>query len=910
MPYNITRSNGSTQTIADGSIDTSKYSIGVAGRNTLGYGKVSAETLIRMLENFSNSTAPLQPIPGQLWYDTSTGFMKYNTASTDGDNTWTRLVFADDLGNIGSDSAPWETIYANNLGSAAQDIDAIYANEIFANTIGSVASPVTEIFVDTPTNPLHATNRGYVDTNTVAIAGDTMTGHLTLNANPTNSLHAATKQYVDSIAAGLDVKDSCLVATTANITLSGTQTVDGVALSVGDRILVKDQTNPVDNGIYVVASGAWARSDDTDGSPSNEVTSGMFTFVTSGTDNAATGWILTTSDPITVGTTALNFTQSSAAVDYIGGTGIDVTGNTISVTSDVVLTSGAQSIAGDKTFTDQIIAPGDGTNPNIKTTSTATETGLYGSSTQVGFIVNGSSKLISSTSSLIGTTGLTELRTNPDTVSDDTTLRLRADNGGISYINMTPNGSTGGGRILIGSAANAGAGLAYTSELASIGDIDTNRLAFFRMNGTTTPRWTAYNLVNSDSWVFRGDVEATSFSLSGGGDLVNTVSNQSVDGTKTFLDPVLVTGGSLANPGIAHSTDVDTGIMFNAGSVRLISNGNNVLEADTSEITLNEDLRVTSGFTRVGSFNSSDHNQLIVTNTSTSSGLGGGTVRVGSDNNSGGGMHFSGSSVSFGDKTDLYFTLFNYVGGSALWTARNPLGSTGWEFRSQVSAPSFNSTSALKYKKDVEEFTDALGKIKEIDVITYKRKTEDTDDKRYLGVTAESLAKVVPELVAFKDGEPDSVSYAHGFALATKAIQEQEARFENADLAEYYAADNPYEPGTVLMIGGIAEVTACDNEMSMEVFGVVSTNPAFAINSSIAKDHNSVQVALAGRVPVKVIGKVKKGQRLVASAIIGVARAVDHTELKNISTLSIIGRALEDKDAADVSSVMSVIGHN
>lgn len=104
-----------------------------------------------------------------------------------------------------------------------------------------------------------------------------------------------------------DVKDACRAATTTNITLSGTQTVDGVALSVDDRVLVKNQTTASTNGIYLCKSSSWVRATDAD--TSAEVTSGMSTFITAGTVNASTGWILTTANPITLGTTSLTFAQ-------------------------------------------------------------------------------------------------------------------------------------------------------------------------------------------------------------------------------------------------------------------------------------------------------------------------------------------------------------------------------------------------------------------------------------------------------------------------------------------------------------------------------------------------------------------------------------------------------------------------
>jgi hypothetical protein len=160
---------------------------------------------------------------------------------------------------------------------------------------------------------------------------DANSKRITSLADPTNAQDAATKAYVDAVKTGLDIKGSVRATTTANITLSNTQTIDGVALSVGDRVLVKNQSTGSENGIYVVASGSWARSTDADNTPAGEVTSGMFTFVEEGTANADSGWVLTTNDPITLGTTALAFAQFSGAGQVVAGAGLTKTGNTIDV---------------------------------------------------------------------------------------------------------------------------------------------------------------------------------------------------------------------------------------------------------------------------------------------------------------------------------------------------------------------------------------------------------------------------------------------------------------------------------------------------------------------------------------------------------------------------------------------------
>lgn len=149
---------------------------------------------------------------------------------------------------------------------------------------------------------------------------------------PTDPAHAATKAYVDAARSGLDVKQSVRAATTAPLTIASDleagDVVDGVTLVAGDRVLVKDQSSGSENGIYVVQeTGAAVRSDDAD--TSAEVTSGMFTFVEEGTANADSGWVLSTNNPITLGTTALVFAQFSGAGQITAGNGLTKTGNTI-----------------------------------------------------------------------------------------------------------------------------------------------------------------------------------------------------------------------------------------------------------------------------------------------------------------------------------------------------------------------------------------------------------------------------------------------------------------------------------------------------------------------------------------------------------------------------------------------------
>ena len=155
--------------------------------------------------------------------------------------------------------------------------------------------------------------------------------------DPTQAQDAATKAYVDAVKQALDIKDSVRVATTANITIATAlnvgDAIDGVTLADGDRVLVKNQTDASQNGIYVAGSSP-VRS--ADANASTEVTSGMFCFVEEGTVNGDNGFVLTTNDPITLDTTDLTFTQFNGAGQIIAGDALSKSGNTLNVNDDNV----------------------------------------------------------------------------------------------------------------------------------------------------------------------------------------------------------------------------------------------------------------------------------------------------------------------------------------------------------------------------------------------------------------------------------------------------------------------------------------------------------------------------------------------------------------------------------------------
>lgn len=248
------------------------------------------------------AAAPATPPAGMFYYDTALGTLRgYNGTA------WVNLDAAKATNIPLSALATDPLARANHTGTQTAATISDLATVVKAYKLSDFAAP----------------------TAAVAMNSQKITGL----ADPTAAQDAATKNYVDtqvqSAAAGIDAKPSVRAATTANITLSGTQTIDGVTLAAGDRVLVKNQTTASANGVYVVAAGAWTRATDADGA--GELTPGAFWFVEEGTTQGKTQWRIENTGAITIGTTPITINQFGAAVGYTAGNGIDITGNAISV---------------------------------------------------------------------------------------------------------------------------------------------------------------------------------------------------------------------------------------------------------------------------------------------------------------------------------------------------------------------------------------------------------------------------------------------------------------------------------------------------------------------------------------------------------------------------------------------------
>jgi hypothetical protein len=424
----------------------------------------------------------------------------------------------------------------------------------------------------------------------------TTTGQI--STQPVNPSDIVNLLALQSYAAGISWKQPCVAASLTNLTLSGTQTIDGHAVSVGDRVLVKNQSTSAQNGIYIVASGAWSRS--LDASTWNELICAI-TFIEYGTQ-AGGAWFCTAQAGGTIGVTSNTWSQFTTSATYTAGTGLTLTGFQFSITNTGVTTGSFGSASTVPTYTvnaqGQLTASGStsiaiaASQITSGTIASSLISGSYTGITGVGTLtagtwnasVIGASYGGTGASSLAGyvygngTGAMTASTTIPTTALSGTITNAQLANSTISGVSL-------GGNLY---SLTAGSNITFSSGTTYNGS------AAITINATASPQvYPGAGIANST-----GTAWGTSYSTTGSGTVVALATSP------TFVTPTLgaATATSLSSGTVAATASItgsSTTGAFSYGTLASTSADVNIFASYTSSVN--------------------NYNQIIMQNTNTGS---------------------------------------------------------------------------------------------------------------------------------------------------------------------------------------------------------------------------------------------------------------------------------------------------
>lgn len=828
-----------------------------------------------------------------------------------------------------------------------------------------------------------------------------------------------------------DYKQSVRLATTTDVgnLLAGggniTNSVDGVTVATNDRILVKDQNDAKQNGIYRVltagtgSNGTWIRALDADAS--DKVTSGLTTTVSEGTLNVSKTFKLSTPDPITLGTTELIFVDPFNITASAGGA------NTYVQFNDVNQLGGVSGFTFNKSANAVVISNGSliltgngGTDGSLTAQYQVTSTANINTLPTAG--INFSNPYTNA-GDLAGMGGISVSKLNNTNGDYSSYLSLHTRNNGGSTTERVRIGNTGNVSILttIQSTSNSTGALIVAGGVGVSGNVYATTFygnlagSNIYISGSLIPSANVEYDLGSPTQRFRSGyfsgntiyIGDESMSVDSNGKWSFTSSGSTVDlGTNSdFNPPTINTSGNVT---VGEDLIVN-GRLFVSGNSTVISANN--LSLSDSLIYLAEgnptdflDIGFIGNFTRDGlyrhtgfardasdgvwklfdgvepepttvvDFGSASYSTALIGNLVTRSNVTvGGNIRLGRALLSSAGLggdpgqyltstgtgiawttlEVSASSISDGDTnvtaTAEYVNVavnsstvasFSSTGISA--TGLTVSGSTAVDLNSAstdfalglkvgryITGQSGSKLSITNQSNgifleggsnaviDLAGTTAQIGQNAGTGSFTVQMATttlQGTQDSTGTGTGALRVsggAGIVGSIyvnsannpIAIGNGGTNGVGNIGATATRFNTVFAKATSAQYADLAEVYTSDRNYIPGTVVVFGGDREVTVSLTSHDPSVAGVISTNPAYIMNS----DCDGVFVALQGRVPCRVLGPVTKGDRVVSSDIRGVAERLDMTKYQ---PGCIIGKTLDSVSDGEIATIEVVVGRN
>ena len=357
----------------------------------------------------------------------------------------------------------------------------------------------------------------------------------TISTTPANATDIANKFYVDTVAQGLGPKAACQVATTANITLSGLQTIDGYTTLAGDRVLVKNQSSSQFNGIYIASASTWTRSVDMD--VWSEVP-GAYTVILNGSQSDQ-GWVCTATQTGTIDVTPMPWVQFSGSATYYAGTGLTLSSNTFSITNTGVTAT---------TYGSASAVPVIAVNAQGQITS-ATTTSIAITNTQVSGLGTMSTQNANSVAITGGSINGTTIGGSTASAITGTTITATSSfSGSGSGLTGTASGLSIGGNAATATSATTAGSVTNSITFNSSGTGGASPVTY---NGSTAPT-ISYNTIGAPSTTGTGASGTWGISISGN---AATVTN-GVYTTGSYSNPTWITSilGSIVSGAVASAT--------------------------------------------------------------------------------------------------------------------------------------------------------------------------------------------------------------------------------------------------------------------------------------------------------------------------------------------------------------------
>ena len=720
-------------------------------------------------------------------------------------------------------------------------------------------------------------------------------------ADPTAAKDLATKEYVDTIAsASLHYHAPCRVesptalnasynngssgvgATLTNAGSNAALVVDGITLSTNDRVLVYNQANAVQNGVYDVTtvgdgSTAWVltRSSDADTySPSDPDAfgAGDAFYIQEGDTGAGELYVMNTEGTITFGTTNITFVQISSAQIYSAGTGLDLTGVQFSLA-------------------DTAVSPASyGDSGNVSTFTVD----------QQGRLTAAGEQAIQAPAS--GITG--------STLSSNVTTSSLTSVGTLGTLSVTGNANVGN----IGATNFVGSGASLTSLNAS--NLSSGTVPSGRLSGT-------YTITVSGSATTAGTVTTaaqpnitsvgtlSSLSVTGNANVGNVGATNFVGSgaSLTSLNGSNITTGTIAAARVAtlnqnttgYAATVSTAAQPNITSVGTLTG---LTIAANGDITMSGTGSQISGVALVSStlFAGSGANLTNLNGSNISSGtIAAARVATLNQNTTGYAATVSSAAqpniTSVGTLSSLSVTgnanignvgATNFVGSGASLTSLNG---------SQITSGTIAAARVATLNQNTTGYAATVSSAAQPNITSVGTLTS-------LSVSGTATAGTLQSTTWTTGSNSTAGTVTGDFTLTAGSTWNA----TYADLAEKYTADRQYEPGTVVVFGGDAELSITGIRGHHAVAGVITTNPAQVYNNALEAGEGEfvVQLALIGRVPVRVIGPVHKGDLIIASENAGFGCSAN-LETDTLLPGAVIGKAISSYNGDTPEGVVEVL---